>query len=623
MNTSLPTDVVHLICKQMSGTDIARLACVGRDWKYDTRLSHPWLRKALVGHKEHGDVSNVPFFEYQDSLRSYEDVEFWSRVCVCTSSDHLRRSIQHQLKRREFSMRVSEVNNHNNNSLTREQQAVIDTEPRPGRVMAVQAYAGTGKTTTLVHYAQRWNRRILYLAYNKALTEDSQRRFSDLPHVHVMTIHAMALRALSLSGETFELAKGIKNTAYTDREIDEFEEYCSRSETTVPDNLRGIWDAMFVFKNIPVTHDAYLKAFQRTLPVLSDYDVIMLDEVQDCTDCVLDIVMRQTHATRIMVGDAYQKIYGFRHVNEAFQYIQQHQTHDLTLFRLSVSFRMGFTWMDYVNMYLTRMYHATGFTKSKRTHDTEICFFFKRQFNDRESVDRLPHGTVILCRYNINLIKLMFVFCEQNKRFRVYGKSFKCEKEIRLVDDLVHLMDNQSELVVHEKLQRFASIEELTEYYQRTNNHAWCTRLRLFHQYGPDALQRMWRTVQEQADQDVDLVITTAHQSKGCEFDNVVLYDDFSMNDPNILYVAMTRAKKRIYLNDYMYNFYKKVMTPHVYTGDTKQMSQFKTCLYCHRTKTNLMVCRENDHMGIIQHSKCEVYEYVPMCNICRHKHVA
>ena len=66
MNTSLPTDVVHLICKQMSGTDIARLACVGRDWKYDTRLSHPWLRKALVGHKEHGDVSNVPFFEYQD-----------------------------------------------------------------------------------------------------------------------------------------------------------------------------------------------------------------------------------------------------------------------------------------------------------------------------------------------------------------------------------------------------------------------------------------------------------------------------------------------------------------------------------------------------------------------------
>jgi len=612
----LHTDVVHQICKQMSGADIARLACAGPDWKYDTQWSHPWLRKALVGHTEPGPALLLrSFFEYQASLRSYEDIEYWSRVCVCTSSDSLRRIIQHQLKRREFHMRVSR----NDHALTREQQTIVDTEPRPGRVMAVQAYAGTGKTTTLVHYAKRWNCRILYLAYNRALTEDSQHRFRDSPHVHVMTIHAMALRSFGDS-PSFELAKSIKNSSFSESEINAFEEYCSCADTEIPETVRPLWDAMFRTKTLPVTHDAYLKAFQRTLPVLSDYDIIMLDEVQDCTDCVLDIVMRQTHTTRIMVGDAYQKIYGFRHVNEAFQTIQQHQPRDITLFRLSVSFRMGFSWMDYVNMYLKRMYNASGFTDSKRTHDTSIHFFFRRQFRDRVSVAQLPRGTVILCRYNINLIKLMFILCEQNVRFRVYGKTFKCEKEMRIVDDLVRLMDNQSELVCHEKLRRFQNLEELSEHYQ--HNHTWRTRLRLFHLYGAGALRNMWHSVHEQSEEDVDLVITTAHQSKGCEFDHVVLYDDFTMNDPNILYVAMTRAKKRIYLNDTLSNFYKRVMTPQVYTEYTKQSAQFKTCTFCHRTKTNRLVCRENDHMGILQHNQCELYEYTPMCSMCKNKHV-
>lgn len=45
---------------------------------------------------------------------------------------------------------------------TTEQQAVIDSR---GRLVAVDAFAGTGKTSTLVQYAlARPNKRILYMA---------------------------------------------------------------------------------------------------------------------------------------------------------------------------------------------------------------------------------------------------------------------------------------------------------------------------------------------------------------------------------------------------------------------------------------------------------------------------
>lgn len=624
MKPGIPTEVVHLICQNMSGKDIARMACVNTQWRRDTQESHPWLRKALsltgsTPHPKKGSTTSPELvFDYQQSLSNYDRIEYWSRVCVNTSSDTLRNSIRHQLRLREFLLRPSTTDR----SLTREQQRVVDTSPEPGRIMAIQAYAGTGKTTTLYHYAERWrDKKILYLAYNRALTDESRERFKVLPHVHVMTIHSMALHAFA--PQDFELSKGIKKSEWiTEKNIDDFEEYCSSADMHVPDKVRMLWEQMFETKTIPVTHDAYLKAYQRMCPVLSEYDIIMLDEVQDCTDCVLDIVLRQSHATRIMVGDAYQKIYGFRYVNEAFRYIRDLHPNAL-LFQLSVSFRMGFTWMSYVNLYLQRMYNATGFSDSKRVEDTEIRFFRKHQFNDPEAVAALPHGTVILCRYNVNLIKLMFLLTPY-KRFRVYGKSFKFDKEIRIISDLGHLLDNQPELVHHEKLRRFNTIEEVTEHYQRQNSHTWRTRLRLFHHYGGDALCHLWRSVQQQEPSEGELILTTAHQSKGCEFDHVVLYDDFPMNGSdahNILYVAMTRAKKRIYLNDSLSHFYKKVVAPNVYTTHVMQTpQQFKTCMFCHRTKTNLLVCKENDHEGILQYNRCDLYEYVPMCNLCKNK---
>ncbi|CAM9811796.1 unnamed protein product, partial [Sphacelaria rigidula] len=57
-----------------------------------------------------------------------------------------------------------------------------------------------------------------------------------------------------------------------------------------------------------MTHAGYLKIFQLQAPSLgrSGYDVIMLDEAQDCNPCIASIVLRETKCARILVGDSHQ-----------------------------------------------------------------------------------------------------------------------------------------------------------------------------------------------------------------------------------------------------------------------------------------------------------------------------
>jgi F-box protein 18 (helicase) len=58
---------------------------------------------------------------------------------------------------------------------TQEQQAVVSSH---AKLLSVNAFAGTGKTTVLVDYARaRPGRRILYLAFNRAVANEAKERF--------------------------------------------------------------------------------------------------------------------------------------------------------------------------------------------------------------------------------------------------------------------------------------------------------------------------------------------------------------------------------------------------------------------------------------------------------------
>lgn len=643
----LPEDVLLCILRMLSGEQIARISMTSTYMHQLATQVHPWLRRALAlanSEKVPTDASSYPVqldgrvFEYQHSLDSYANIEYWSNVCVAYAplkkQNGLHEVIRNELVKREHALRTSRQ--HPTTGLTAEQQRVVSQRPRR-QIMVVQAFAGTGKTTTLYHYAKKWTaQRMLYLAYNKSLAEESKRRFRELSNVRVMTIHSMALRNVDPEGvlslgnlklntiQTF-FGNELQGTDEAKRVLTAFDVYCSSATLDDPEHphVRRLWDAMFHTRTMDVTHDAYLKQFQKSLPILSHYDVILLDEVQDCTDCILHIIKRQVHATRVFVGDVYQKIYGFRHVNDPFQYVLTTNHDDdcrVMCFQLSVSFRMGYDLMHYTNIYLKRAYHSPmGFSYTRRTQNTSLTTFDTHT----DSLAGLERGTVVLCRYNANVLQLMFKLCALQISYDFYGKTICFEKEASIITDLHHIHTGAFDRVTVPKLKPFRTIAQVQEHFAAISNNAWKDRLRLYNLHGEDLI-RMWDQARQlQSHDNPHIVITTAHQSKGSEFDYVVLYDDFPMNNEdayNTLYVAMTRAKKRLYLNNSLFTFFTKRSKRVVYDDMRLAQSSFAECVFCNHVKTNQSICVESDPKGILEGEGCNVYEYVPICNLCKRK---
>lgn len=282
--------------------------------------------------------------------------------------------------------------------LTLEQLQILSHDMRPQHVVKIVAFAGTGKTTTLVKYAeQRPHLRFLYVAFNKSVASEAQRRFPS--NVTSKTVHSLAfadigksyyvrkkltfgLKPFSISKVLpegrggFAKAKIVTTTlnafmASADPEICDHhvpryrivrkavkpeashphphafmdvKEYIDTNE--IPLFLRDakeIWNKMKDLHGNEkdahlMTHDGYLKLWQLQVPKpqLSDqFDAIMIDEAQDCNPVIMDVMLSQ-RCSKILVGDPHQQIYTFRGAMNALEQVEH--TH---IYYLTQSFRFG------------------------------------------------------------------------------------------------------------------------------------------------------------------------------------------------------------------------------------------------------------------------------------------
>jgi len=75
--------------------------------------------------------------------------------------------------------------------LTKEQIAIVGSSGN----IKINAVAGSGKTTTLIEYARaRPGEKILYLAFNKAVKLEAEKKFSEkgVSNVRIETAHSLA-----------------------------------------------------------------------------------------------------------------------------------------------------------------------------------------------------------------------------------------------------------------------------------------------------------------------------------------------------------------------------------------------------------------------------------------------
>lgn len=298
-----------------------------------------------------------------------------------------------------------------------------------------------------------------------------------------------------------------------------------------------------------ITHDTYLKMFQLSKPKL-DYEVIYLDEAQDTSDCVLALVMAQTHCKLIMVGDKYQAIYGWRGAVNAMEKIEAH-----TL-PLTQSFRYGEAIAEVAYKVLQGAVPIKG--------NPAIASVVK--------LAEVACGELIDDGFEPTLQGMFQKYGSVTKIFRtnsgLLGEAMELLEagvegiEIRTdVKDFINMLYSAEALnkgdmskVKHDAIVSYSDWEEFVE---AAKDDIEVRRiLNIQRKYGS-----FWHVINTLKGYvkpaKSNIILTTAHKSKGLEWPVVVLGEDYkpaqqiwdSQEETNLLYVASTRAIEVLVIN--------------------------------------------------------------------------
>ena len=430
---------------------------------------------------------------------------------------------------------------------TPEQLAIFDSD---ASVMKIKAGAGTGKTTSLMGLADRNRReRILYLAFNRAIKEEAQARFSS--NVRSMTAHGLAFSQIGryyadepgkllptdlkpfhvlphLERSVREIPPGLHNL-YGGRVIETVKSFLVSADPEIspahvslgaspgekkhfaPEAIlmdaRVIWHAMHSFsKPLPIIHDGYLKLFQLENPDLG-YDMVLLDEAQDTNPVIQALV--DTQPSRLAyVGDEHQAIYSFRGARNAMALLEAEEDHLLT-----GSFRFGPEVAEVAN----RILEAKGEASLRL-----------RGLGKSTSVGRLEAGKphAYIARGNSALFYRAVQALKSRETFAFVGALGQYRMD--LIEQTYRLSVGQA--VSDPFLKAFTTFEDLQDYGEAMEDGDIISRCKLVTKYN-DRLPALLSSIQSNArrhpDPQAKLVLTTAHRSKGLEFENVVLADDY------------------------------------------------------------------------------------------------
>ncbi len=455
-----------------------------------------------------------------------------------------------------------------------EQQEVIDA---PESCIKVRAGAGTGKTTTLTGYAAaRPTKRILYLAFNKAIQEEAGRRFGR--NTTCRTVHSMAYQAIGkqyvekLDGSvrTIEASKKLDLTyieAYqvintltqwllSDDPV--IERKHAKQANVVPffrdamvKHAEILWDMMVdLDSDIPMTHDGYLKLYQLKglhQEDFSRYDIVLMDEAQD-TNPVTNRMLEEFKGTKVYVGDQNQSIYAFRGAINAMSKI------DAAEYRISSSFRFGPQVADVANVFL-----KYTLNDDMRLRGLGADSIINPQYDSMGQ-------QAIIGRTNTFLINKAIDAMESGQRFHVVGGTDSLKLSVLL--DAYRLFCDKRDFIFSPYILQFEDYQSLRDFAKDTEDpeSLWlCKTVERFTRRVPDIVKKIKENNCKKM-ADADLILCTAHKSKGLEFEDATLGDDFKdlysdegidIQEGNLIYVAVTRAKKYLRMNESLSRFIK------------------------------------------------------------------
>lgn len=417
----------------------------------------------------------------------------------------------------------------------------------PGVNVAVQAVAGSGKTTLMLNLVKaRAALRFLYISFNRSVCLEMRERAKamGLNNVDMYTYDALAMKmtGVNLDGNENSLVltqrllpQLVPDTrTWTPRLkrilIELVDQYCASRVTNIDEwwtrfgqfsqsipkytraykryprgNVPGpgpedLFKVMVKFWNEGTPRQVTFSTAKKTAYIMkamrhlaSKYDVVLIDESQDLNNIMVPSLVDHLHnIPKVFVGDMQQAIYQFNHCVNAFEQLPVEKTHHFELYR---TFRMNTPATEFV----TKTCGVTMIPSPHKTHETQVHVGIEPSKECRQYV--------YLCRSWRTLLRLASEAYANGERIYVAGLGERIET---LKDEALEHNPKTREL-----------LETALEVQQ-------CTSTK----------------------ESARIIFATIHAFKGCEHRAVRVAPDVKVTDTNLFYVAITRATHDLYMDE-------------------------------------------------------------------------
>lgn len=457
----------------------------------------------------------------------------------------------------------------------------------------IDAVAGSGKSTTIVNALKLIpnNKRVLFLAFNKAIVEELKIKVGNLNNVDIKTLHSLGasatMRALNSQLQpdkyTAWVNNGIKYSSLSPKSellpeqmstwkqnilklIDlgrvnlvkserDLEELAWKHNIDLEDNevdiaIKGINWGERETQTIDFTDMIYFPNVKQIN--MFKYDWVFIDECQDLNAAQRNLFLKclKTNGRFVAVGDPRQAIYGFAGADvESFNLLKS--LPNTVKLPLSVCYRCD---TDIINM------------AKDIVPQIEARAGAPAGVVSRESVMAdVKDGDMILCRVSAPLVKLCMQYIGRGVKAYVKGRD--------IGTNLINMIKKTNRKQIKDVMERLE--RELSRIIGKVVAKQGCTEAEakeseMYKNYEDklkaiEVLSEGLVTSQEVIDR-IDMIfsddnkngicLSTIHKSKGLESDRVFiicedkLYLKYCMTVPwmaeqerNLVYVAYTRAK--------------------------------------------------------------------------------
>ena len=432
--------------------------------------------------------------------------------------------------------------------LTDEQRTIIELVQQNTPLVKILAFAGCGKTSTLVEVAKtNPEKKMLYLAFNKAIQTEASTKFPK--NTEVRTTHSLAYRGV-VSGSAYQIRnsdyklveykkvlnewdwnilKGVRTLLkeFFNTDYDTVEEVFQKRKKYIltkmsekeKNRVLGFGEKFYKLMQsgkLAITHDFYLKEFQLKLKnkdiEIKPYDIILLDEAQDLNKVIFNIFKYLPAKQKIIVGDTHQSIYSFRGAVNALDKF------DGATAYLTTSFRLNKEMAEYASYTLREL---KGETKPIKSGNTKEDYTIKT--------------TAYISRTNSGIVRTFMQLLETTDEKDI--KFIRHPYEIfGLALNLYKFRDGQELDTNFKYILNYGvvGLRELLIDAKRADDRELSTAIALIKElpdrgHFEEIYYKALSCYNLNKERNTKITLTTAHTSKGLEFDKVVLAYEFRL----------------------------------------------------------------------------------------------